>query len=144
MITNPAEEERVRDVWRRLAAEWSAGDPAAAAALWAIDCDYKRLDTGDETLRSGRAELERALAEAFTRRRRAGARAMHCGISAVRFLRPDVAVVDGVLQVTFPGSSRIAARQPLAAVMTKQGDAWLIASWRGSTPVQGAGISQVA
>lgn len=131
-------------MWLRLATAWTAGDPAGAAALWAVDCDYKRLGTGSETVRRGRAELQRALAHAFARRRGAGKRAMHCRISAVKFIRPDIALVDGVLEVTFPGSSHIAIRQPHAAVMTKQGDMWLIASSRASDPLQGAAVERVA
>lgn len=144
MVSIPAEEERVRDVWLRLAAAWSAGDPAAAAALWAVDCDYKQLGTDHEIVRAGRAELERALAQAFTRRRSLGARQMHCCISAVKFLRPDIALVDGILDVTFPGSPRIAIRQSVAAVMTKQGETWQIASSRASKPLQGTEIGRVA
>jgi ketosteroid isomerase-like protein len=45
-----------------------------------------------------------------------------------------VAIVDGMLQVTSPGSAGPALSEPVTAVMTKQGDQWLIAASRVTAP----------
>ncbi len=129
-----SEEQRIVDVWRRLACAWSDADPVAAAALWEEDCDYKQLGARRNPGHFGRAGLERALADAFARRARRGDRTLECPLSAVRFIRDDVAIVDGMLQVTAPGSTRIALCQPVTAVMIKHGGDWLIAASRASAP----------
>jgi uncharacterized protein (TIGR02246 family) len=132
MMSSTSDEQRIRDVWARFERAWSAADPRATAAVWDVESDHRRLAPGPGGERRGRAEVERALAEAFTKRTPGAARSMRCPILSVRFVRPDVAIVDGTLQVTAPTGmpDRIAVGEPFTAVMTKQGEEWLIAASR--------------
>lgn len=134
MTRSGLEEERIRDVWQRLAQAWSAADPHAVAAAWDLDSDHRQIGAAPRPDRRGREELERSLGAAFARRARKGERQLSCRIGSIRFLRSDVAIVDGMLRVTSPGSARPALSEPVTAVMTKQGDQWLIAASRVTAP----------
>jgi uncharacterized protein (TIGR02246 family) len=128
-----AEEKRIRDVWERLARAWSAADPHGVAGAWDDDADHRRIGAAPRPDARGRRELERSLATAFLRRggRR---RQLSCRISSVRFIRDDVAIVDGVLYVSASGTARPALTEPLTAVMTKRDGEWLIAASRVTAP----------
>jgi uncharacterized protein (TIGR02246 family) len=134
MSASVFEENRIRDVWERLARAWSAADPRAVAAAWDLDSDHRQIGSAARPDRLGRDELERSLSAAFSRRARKGERQLSCRIGSIRFVRSDVAIVDGLLQVTAPGTSRPSLNEPVTAVMTKQGDEWLIAASRVTAP----------
>jgi uncharacterized protein (TIGR02246 family) len=134
MTASSFEEDRIRDVWERLAQAWSAADPRAVAAAWDLDSDHRQIGSAPRPDRRGREELERSLSAAFARRARKGERQLSCRIGSIRFVRSDVAIVDGTLQVTTPGTTRQALTEPLTAVMTKSGDQWLIAASRVTAP----------
>jgi uncharacterized protein (TIGR02246 family) len=128
------EETRIREVWARLSEAWSSADPRGVAAAWDVDSDHRRVGAPPRPECRGRDELERSLAAAFFRRRQSGERSLSCRIGSIRFVRPDVAIVDGVLYVTAPGTSKPMLTEPLTAVMAKRGDDWFIAASRVGAP----------
>lgn len=128
------DEVRIREVWDRLAQAWSAADPHGVAAAWDVDSDHRRVGAPPRPDCRGREELERSLTAAFSRRRRPGERSLSCRIGSIRFVRADVAIVDGLLQVSTPGTRTPVLSEPLTAVMTKRGEDWLIAASRVTAP----------
>ncbi len=131
MTDHAADVEQIRGAWERLAQAWSAADPASSAAMWSVESDHRRLVRSAPTCR-GRADVQRALADAFARR--AGQRrTMVCRVDSVRFVRPDVAIVDGTIEVREPSDARQPVRgiaEPFTSVMTKAERDWSIAASR--------------
>lgn len=124
--------ECIQQAWERLARAWSEADPAASASIWAVESDHRRLIPSLPAW-SGREALEKALTDAFARRAGRTHSVMTCRLESVRFVRPDVAVVDGTIEVREAdgpphGTRRIA--EPFTSVMTKTGHEWLIAASR--------------
>lgn len=133
-IAGEREEARIREVWERLARAWSAADVRGVVGAWDVDSDHRRIGADGRPGHAGRDQLERSLVAAFSRRRKPGERSLSCRIGSVRFLRADVAIVDGLLQVSAPGTAKPAFNEPLTAVMTKRGDNWVIAASRVTAP----------
>ncbi len=133
-MVGEAEEARIRDVWDKLARAWSSADLRGVVSAWDVDSDHRRIGTPARPDSLGREHLERSLSAAFSRRQHAGRRLLSCRIGSVRFLRADVAIVDGTLQVTAPGTAKPALTEPVTAVMTKRGEDWVIAASRVTAP----------
>ena len=111
-------------------AAWSRGDAAAAAAVMTQDADWVG---GDGGIYEGRAAIEAAHREWLAGSAK-GSRHLHPGTPGIRFLRPDVAIVDGDSyasgvhddhgQELPPQTSRY------TAVMVKENGRWLVAAFR--------------
>ena len=130
MTEYPDDERNIRRAWQQLAAAWSAADSKSLASAWCADSDHKRLVPSLPAWR-GRAEVERGLAEALAHRGSAGRCEMTCNLESVRFLRPDVAIVDGTLEVRQAGGRADGGvTEPFTSVMTKSGPDWTIAASR--------------
>ena len=110
-------------------------DPAALAAHWSAAGENVNLDSGETT--SGREAVRAVFAALFEED--AGA-TIDIDVSAIRPLRDDVAVVDGVSRIAFtdapPSSSRF------SAVVVREQDTWVLDSVRESS-VPAAGTPAV-
>lgn len=113
---------------------WNAGDPVALAKPFAPDADYLNLMG---LYGHGREVIVRAYRDVLTTAFR-GSR-IKATIEALRFVRPDVAMVD----VTF---DRQDAQHPppiplrtLAGILAvRNGGRWQILSYRSMVPFEGA------
>lgn len=127
-----AREERLirTELTERYVTAWNAGDAKAMGRLWSADGDVGSLATGSIS----RAEqVERTWADAFGRRAPGFAGLLRATVSSIRFLRPDVAVVDGTFEYLVreaTGQDALAARERFTAVMTRTDGTWLIAASR--------------
>ena len=119
---NAADEVAVRDVVQRYTQARELSDPKAIEALFTADAD--QYTTGGEW-RRGMSQLIKGMLE--TSARNPGARAI--AVAAVRFITPDVAIVDGEYKT---GTD---ARQ-LWTTLTVKRDArgWRIAAIRNMAP----------
>ncbi len=70
---------------------WTKGDAVAAAAVMTEDADWV---SGDGSIYEGRMAIEAAHREWLTGDAK-GSRHAHPGRPEIRFIRPDVAIVDG-------------------------------------------------
>jgi uncharacterized protein (TIGR02246 family) len=80
----------------------------------------------------GRAELEKYSSKGFAENK--GLKLKHSE-SSIRFLTPDVAVDDGIWEITGRADGR-AAKGRYTAVLTNRDGQWLIAYDRTVVPVQ--------
>ena len=117
-----ADEAAVRDIVRRYTQARELKDPAAIEALFTADADQY---TSSGEWRRGMAQMVKGMLE--TSARNPGTRAI--AIAAVRFVTPDVAIVDGEYKT---GSDA----RPLWTTLTvvRVGKAWKIAGIRNIAP----------
>ena len=118
----PSDEAAVRDIVRRYTEARELSDPKAIEALFTADAD--QYTTSGEW-RRGMAQLVKGMLE--TSARNPGTRAIT--IAAVRFVTPDVAIVDGEYKT---GTD---ARLVWTTLTVKRdGRAWKIAAIRNIAP----------
>jgi uncharacterized protein (TIGR02246 family) len=119
---NAADEAAVRDVVRRYTQARELSDPKAIEALFTADAD--QYTTSGEW-RRGMAQLVKGMLD--TSARNPGTRAIT--IAAVRFVTPDVAIVDGEYKT---GTD---ARQLWTTLtLRREGRGWKIAAIRNMAP----------
>ena len=119
---NAADEAAVRDIVRRYTEARELSDPKAIEALFTADAD--QYTTSGEW-RRGMSQMVKGMLE--TSARNPGARVIT--IAAVRFLTPDVAIVDGEYKT---GTD---ARLVWTTLTVKRdGRAWKIAAIRNIAP----------
>lgn len=133
--TRLSEEDAIRHTWSRFSNAWQRGDVREVAAVFDPDGDHRLLAGGGRVLQ-GRPELERAFARAFAQRPGTCRRTLECALTSVRFLQPDLAIVDGTL--TFgprvqDGHPLPAGDEPFTAVMRRQEEGWSIAACRAGS-----------
>ena len=130
---SPQDEEALRKVQEGFAAAWNQHDAAAMSMFWAEDGDW----TGpDGNTAQGRAAVENLLAEAHTGDSATSKLAIK--VNTIRFLKPDVAVVDAECQLT---GARDELDKPLPAqkvvatsVLVKKDGKWQTAVYRAFIP----------
>jgi len=107
----------VRQLLHEHASAWAGGDPNAATSLMSDDADW----VSDGVTVIGR----KAIQESYVRELKNPSRPRYGSVSSmrIRFLRPDVCLVDGLLQQ----NSR---RRPFAAILTKDAVRWEIRAYR--------------
>ncbi|MGH9366480.1 MAG: SgcJ/EcaC family oxidoreductase [Thermoanaerobaculia bacterium] len=129
----PADEADIRALVDQLPAAWSKTDPKMVASLFLVDVDYVS-STG--RVAGNRTEVERAFAQQWAGVYRGTKLAT--SVRAVRFLKPDVAVVDGDFHITGmkgPDGKTLPVRDGMyASVAMKKKDRWYIAALRGMVP----------
>jgi uncharacterized protein (TIGR02246 family) len=128
-----ADEAAVREVVRSLERLFNQGDADGLGQLYVEDGD--RRDAAGRSAKGRRAvrdEYETAFRNRQPRRAAEGNQT-RWDEGEVRFLRADVAVVDGFY--TLPDRRR----GPYTLVITREGGRWLIAAARAGTAVQPAG-----
>jgi uncharacterized protein (TIGR02246 family) len=109
---------------------WTKGDATAAAAVMTEDADWV---TGGGSVYEGRAAIEAAHREWLSGDAK-GTRHAHPGTPKIRFIRPDVAIVDGD---SYMGGVRDENGKELPAmfsrymaIMTKERGEWKVAAFR--------------
>lgn len=107
-------------------AAFNRHDPVALATHWTTDGENLDLDTGNRTV--GRDAVEQVFDRLFTVDRTAQ---IDFDIEAVRPIRDDVAVVDGVSRLALAG--RQPTRSRFSAVLVRHDGRWLIESVREAT-----------
>jgi|SRR6188474_2992282 uncharacterized protein (TIGR02246 family) len=121
-----ADETAVRDIVRRYTQARELSDPKAIEALFTDDAD-QYTTSGD--WRRGKAQLVKGMLD--TSARNPGVRAIT--IAAVRFVTPDVAIVDGEYQT---GTD---ARQLWTTLIVRRvAGGWRIAAIRNAAPTSAA------
>ena len=131
-----SEEDAIRRTWSRFSNAWQRGDVREVAAVFDPDGDHRMLAGGGRVVQ-GRPELERAFARAFSHRSGNCRRTLECALTSVRFLQPDLAIVDGTLtfgpRVQVDGRPLPAGDEPFTAVMRRQEEGWSIAACRAGS-----------
>jgi uncharacterized protein (TIGR02246 family) len=109
---------------------WTKGDAVAAAAVMTADADWV---SGDGSVYEGRTAIEAAHREWLSGDGK-GSRHAHPGRPKIRFIRPDVAIVDGD---SYMGGLRDEQGKELppifsrfAAVLVKNGQTWKVTAFR--------------
>jgi len=120
----------------QFAAAWNKADAKAAAQFFTEDGDYVS-STGQ--MAEGRAGIERVLTDQFAGVYKGAT--LKTTVTAIRFLKPDVAIVNGTFEVSGmhgPDGKELQVRKGLSTnIAAKQGDKWLIAALRGMVPAPG-------
>jgi uncharacterized protein (TIGR02246 family) len=127
--TQPASATWATDIRATLAsytAAFNRHDPVTLATHWTTDGENLDLDTGSRTV--GRDAVERVFDRLFTAD---GTAQIDFDIEAVRPIRDDVAVVDGVSRLELAG--RQPTRSRFSAVLVRHDGRWLIESVREAT-----------
>lgn len=113
----------IRDMLAGYLRAFNRHDATAAAAHWAAAAENVNLDTGEVTRgREGVREVFAALFETD------GEAAIDVDVDAIRPLRDDVAVVDGISRVSYSDGDVAGSR--FSAVVIREADQWRLASVR--------------
>lgn len=131
-----ADDAAIRKQIDQFAASWNTGDAKATAQFFSDDGDYVS-STGQRG--QGRAAVEKILAEQFSGVYKGAT--LKNTVASIRFLKPDVAIVNGSFEVSGmqgPDGKALPVRRGLSTmVAVKQGDKWLYAALRGMVPAPG-------
>ena len=120
--TKPADaSEGVRKTLKSYAEAFNKNDAEATAAFWGAKAVYVDRDTGER--REGREAIQADFAKLFKEHR--GAR-LTANVTSVRFIKPDVAMVEGTSTVFLPGEEP--NESSFSSVLVKDAGAWLIDS----------------
>lgn len=98
-------------------------DAAAVAACWSESADNRSLDSGEET--HGREQVEQVFQTLFEEDASAE---IDLDIQEIRPLGGDVAVVDGISQLSFSTGDATASR--FSAIVMKKNGRWMLESVR--------------
>ncbi|MEI7780625.1 MAG: nuclear transport factor 2 family protein [Planctomycetota bacterium] len=130
------DEQAIRTASTAYVQALSRGDGAALAALWTADGDIV-----DErgTVMKGRDAMSLTTKPAEDR----PAPPVHIRDTSLRFLAPGVALEDGTVEVSVPGSP-VPTTGRFSATWVKQGDDWKLASLRETRIAGASGAEQLA
>ena len=126
MQEKPKPEDLIRETLQSYATAWNRADSRAIADLYTTDADY----TGFGSLMTrGRGEIEARCATLFS-----GAYAgtvVALDMSSLRFLKPDVAIVDGTLDLTYRNANESAqtGKGLFIAIMTDAEGQWRVTTF---------------
>lgn len=114
-------EDVIQATLQTYATAWNAADAHGIADLYTIDADYTGYGS---VMTRGRADIETRYAGLF-----AGAFAgtqLAVNMSSLRFIKPDVAIVDGSLELTVRAADGTpqASKGLFIAIMTDDGGQW--------------------
>lgn len=116
------EESAIRELWATFSEYYSARDAAGVASLYADDAD--RFEQVSKKA-VGREEIRRQYERELARRAAEPSRPpFKPGEQTIRFLRPDVAILDGI---AFPNES---TQVHFTVILTKSEGRWWIAAGR--------------
>lgn len=119
----PPVEREIRDMLRSYLRAFNQHDAAALAAHWSEAGEAVDLDSGDVT--SGREAVRDVFAALFAEDEAA---VIDIDVTAMRPIRDDVVVVDGVTRVDF--TDGLPAGSRFSAVVVREGGRWLLDSVR--------------
>jgi uncharacterized protein (TIGR02246 family) len=116
-----ADDAALRALMAQMTDAWNRGDSAALAATFAEDGE---MVAGDGTLTSGRAKIERYLADLMTRLPK-GTR-FTAAVTGVRLVTPDVAVLSSSGGFLMPGDVDVTPERAgfQAVIAVREGGAW--------------------
>ena len=128
-VSRAADEAAVRDVVARYVTAREARNPSAVEALFTPDAD--QFTTAGEW-RRGREQIRSGTAESS--QRNPGSRRI--SVDAVRFVTPDVAIVDGPYEIAAEGAAS-ARRMWTTVVLVRTAEEWRISAIRNMAPNTG-------
>jgi len=138
---NAADEKDIRAISGQLQDAWNKADARMLADLFLTDGDY--ISSTGRTAR-GRNEVEKAFAQQWAGIYRKTRIAVT--ITAVRFVRRDVAIVDGAFDVSGMKDAAgkvLPARNGLSTIVAvKKGERWYVAALRGMVPSAPEGLGK--
>ena len=127
LTSGESEQSAIQAVLNEHADAWTLGDAHAAAAVLTEDADW--VSGSGRTFR-GREAIEQMHRDLFEGPAK-GTRHVHPGTPAIRFITPDVAIVDGDSYVGTNGTKPTASDfNHYTAVFTKQKGHWKVAAFR--------------
>jgi len=136
-----ADEKDVRAISGQLQDAWNRADPRMLADLFLTDGDY--ISSTGRTAR-GRDEVEKAFAQQWAGIYKKTKIAVT--VTAVRFVRRDVAILDGAFDVSGMKDAAgkvLPARSGLSTIVAvKKGDRWYVAALRGMVPSVPEGLGR--
>jgi uncharacterized protein (TIGR02246 family) len=129
-----ANEATIRKIYDDFTAAWNKHDPEALARMWALDGDHQEPDG---RVAKGRAEVHKLLgmehSTVFKKTK------INLTIETVWFISQDVALVDGVYELTDvvdeSGKDIGTRKGHLTSVLMQEGSVWSIAASRAMIPV---------
>ena len=133
----PADEEAIRRASGRYIEAWNRGDAKGIAQLFTSDA--RRVGPVRET--NGRSQIEQLLAFILARNR--GSK-LEGEISSIRFLAPDVAIVQGTYKIS--GGTRAEGSGRVLYAVVRQDSRWLrreVLTMPFPTPVAAATSSSI-
>jgi uncharacterized protein (TIGR02246 family) len=132
--SNANEKQAIRKQQRGFAAAWNKDNVGAMAAFWAEDGD---IINPFGRVAKGRAEVEKLFAEEHSTFAKGSQ--LKVDINSIRFIKPDVAVVDCAWEASGMAAANGSELPPLkglyAAVVVKRRGKWEIAAFRPWVPV---------
>jgi len=122
----PRAEEVIGQTMQAYAASWNSRDARALNDLYTQDADYTGFGS---VMARGRDEIEARYSALFAPPNDPGHMVLE--VSSLRFLKPDVALVDGTFQLTptTSGSGDSSTRAQFVAVLTSDQEAWRITAF---------------
>ena len=134
----PADEAAIRKAMDQFPPAWAKGDAKSLAALYTTDADYVS-STG--LMAKGRAEIEKAYVTQFSGVYKGTT--LKNATTNVRFLTPDIAIINGTFEVTGlrgPDGKEAPPRKGInTSILVKQNGQWLITALRAWVPPAQAG-----
>lgn len=132
-VGTAADEKDLRSISAQIQEAWNRADAKMMGDLFLTDGDY--VSSTGRTAR-GRAEVEKAFAQQWSGVYK-GTRIVPT-VTTVRFVRRDVAIVDGGFEVTGMRDAAgkvLSTRSGLSTIVAaRKGDRWYIAALRGMVP----------
>ncbi len=135
-----ADEEAIRDLFRRLLDDWGRGDGNAYGSRFTEDADYVAFDGSRTAGRRAIATSHQQLFDKYLKGTRLTGQ-----VESVRFLGPDVALVHATGGTVMRGKSRPSPERDSiqTLVAMSDGDGWRFAAFHNSRvrPINsGAGV----
>ncbi|MFM9058461.1 MAG: YybH family protein [Planctomycetaceae bacterium] len=125
----------IRDMLRSYLRAFNQHDAAALAAHWTPAGESVDLDSGEVT--AGRESVRAVFATLFAED---DAATIDIDVTAIRPIRDDVAVVDGVTRVAF--TDGLPAGSRFSAVVVREGGRWLLESVREAAAPEAAAAAR--
>ena len=131
-MSEAADDAAVRHLVDLFTEGWNAKDGAACARPFAADADFVNImglrAQGRDLIARGHDEI---LSTVFREMQ------ISSTVRSVRFIRPDVAVVDVDFTIQGPGGGPFKLLRSTAGIVaTKDGDAWSIVAFRNMVPFE--------
>src|SRR5579864_2203245 len=131
-MTEPNDEKAIRGLVDAFVEAWNAHDGAACAEPFAVDADFTAITglkvRGRDLIARGHNEI---LSTIYRGTRNSA------NVQGIRFLRPDVAVVDVIFTLQKENGEPFELRgSSCGMVVTKEGGKWSIAVLRNMIPFE--------
>ena len=132
VLTLEKQEIPIRALVEQYEANWNAGNGKALSTLFGDDADIGTMATGSVTV--GRQKVEEMWAQSFGRRPQNFTTRLDTSITSIRFLRPEIAIVDGSFDYWPDAASEKrsppAAQERFSMTLVKGDGQWQIAAAR--------------